>query len=132
MLSLQESYKSSINKKRLTYFSNCIAITLNLTNKGKKVNWCSIMLTQMSIELIWWIEHQKLVTIGLITPDRKAATCNSRLVIKVRLRYWFPLLEEDKPIDYPKPYPIQGNMRRKLLWNNLKKPLLRLWPNSSL
>jgi hypothetical protein len=59
MLSLQQSYKSSINKKGLTYFSNCIAITLNLENKGKKINCCSIMLTQMSIELTWWIEHQK-------------------------------------------------------------------------
>jgi hypothetical protein len=45
--------------ERLTYFNNHIAITLNLTNKGKKINWCSIMLTQMLIELTQWIEHKK-------------------------------------------------------------------------
>jgi hypothetical protein len=32
--------------ERLAYFSGCIAITLNLANKGEKVNWCSITLTQ--------------------------------------------------------------------------------------
>jgi len=31
--------------KRLAYFSNHIAITLNLAKKGKKIKWCSIMLT---------------------------------------------------------------------------------------
>jgi hypothetical protein len=45
--------------ERLTYFSNHITITLNLANKGKKTNWYSIMLTQMSIELTQWIEHKK-------------------------------------------------------------------------
>jgi hypothetical protein len=30
---------------------------LNLANKGKKINWCSVMLTQMSIELTRWIKH---------------------------------------------------------------------------
>jgi hypothetical protein len=44
-------------RKRLAYFNNHIAITLNLTNKGKKIKWCSIMLTQMSIKLTRWIEH---------------------------------------------------------------------------
>jgi len=43
--------------ERLVYFSNYIAITLNLANKGKKIKWCSIMLTQMSIELTQWKEH---------------------------------------------------------------------------
>jgi hypothetical protein len=37
MPSLQQLYKSSTNKK-VTYFSNHIAIILNLVNKGKKVN----------------------------------------------------------------------------------------------
>jgi hypothetical protein len=36
-------------RERLTYFSNHIAIALNLANMGKKINWCFIMLTQMSI-----------------------------------------------------------------------------------
>jgi predicted transposase YbfD/YdcC len=36
-------------QERLAHnFSNHIAIILNLANKGKKINWCSIMLTQMS------------------------------------------------------------------------------------
>ncbi len=43
VVSLQIIYQ----RERLTYFSNCIAITLNLANKGKKINWCSIMLTQI-------------------------------------------------------------------------------------
>jgi hypothetical protein len=38
-------------QKRLAYFNNQITMTTNLTNKGKKVNWCSTMLTPMSIEL---------------------------------------------------------------------------------
>jgi hypothetical protein len=46
-------------QERLAYFNNHIAITWNLANKGKKINWCSIMLTKMSIKLTWWIEHQK-------------------------------------------------------------------------
>jgi hypothetical protein len=33
----------------LAYFNNFITIILKLANKRKKVNWCSIMLTQMSI-----------------------------------------------------------------------------------
>jgi hypothetical protein len=33
------------------YFSIRIGIILNLTNKGKKINQCFIMLTQMSIEV---------------------------------------------------------------------------------
>jgi hypothetical protein len=37
-------------RQRLAYFSNRIAKTFNLANQGKKINWCSIMLTQMSIE----------------------------------------------------------------------------------
>jgi hypothetical protein len=51
-------------QKRLAYFSNLIAITLNLANKGKNINWCSIMLTQMSIELAQWTHHQKQIVIG--------------------------------------------------------------------
>ncbi len=42
----------------LTYFCNHIAITLNFANKGKKINECSIMLTQMSIKLTQWTEHK--------------------------------------------------------------------------
>jgi hypothetical protein len=37
--------------ERLTYFSNHVAITLNLTNKVKKINWCSIMLTVATLAL---------------------------------------------------------------------------------
>jgi len=43
----------------LIYFNNYIAIILNLANKGKKINWCSIKLTQMLIKLIRWTNHQK-------------------------------------------------------------------------
>jgi hypothetical protein len=46
-------------QERLAYFNNHIAITLNLANKGKKINWCSIMLTQLFIELTQWTENQK-------------------------------------------------------------------------
>jgi hypothetical protein len=34
-------------REKLTYFSNHIAIIFNLANKGKKINWCSIMLTRL-------------------------------------------------------------------------------------
>jgi hypothetical protein len=61
------------------------------------------MLTQMSIELTRWTEHQNRIAAGLVTLDRKVTTCYSRLVIEVCLQHWFPLLEEDMPIDYPRP-----------------------------
>jgi hypothetical protein len=35
--------------ERLVYFNDRITITLNLVNKGKKIDLCSIMLTQMLI-----------------------------------------------------------------------------------
>jgi hypothetical protein len=38
-------------------FNNQITITFNLTNKGKNVNFYSIVLTHMFIELTRWIEH---------------------------------------------------------------------------
>jgi hypothetical protein len=47
----------------LTYFSNCITNTLNLANKGKNINWCSIILTQMSIKLTQWMKHHKQIVI---------------------------------------------------------------------
>ncbi len=55
--------------ERLVCFSNHIAITLNLANKGKKINWCSIMLTQMSMELTRWTEHQKKIVARLTTHE---------------------------------------------------------------
>jgi len=38
-------------RERLSYFSNQIAITFDLTNKGQHVNWHSIMLSQILVEL---------------------------------------------------------------------------------
>jgi hypothetical protein len=58
--------------KRLAYFNNHIAITLHLENKGKKINWCSIMLTQMSIELTQWTKHHKQIVARLVTLNKKA------------------------------------------------------------
>lgn len=72
---------------RFAYFNNRISIILNLANKGKKISWCSITLTQMSIELTWWTEHQKQITTWLITLDRKATTYYSGPVIEVYIRY---------------------------------------------
>jgi hypothetical protein len=40
-----------------------------------------------SIELTQWIKHHKEIAIGLTTFDRKATTCYSRLMIKVRLQH---------------------------------------------
>ncbi len=61
------------------------------------------MLTQMSIELTWWIEHKKHIVARLTTLDMKASTYYFGLVIEVYLCHWFPLSEEDTPIDSPKP-----------------------------
>ncbi len=44
-------------RKRLVYFNNQIVITIDLANRGQLVNWCSIMLTQLLVELIGWTEH---------------------------------------------------------------------------
>jgi phospholipid N-methyltransferase len=70
-------------QERLAYFNNRIAITLNLTNKGKKINWCSIMLTQMSIELTWWTKYLKQIAAKLVTPNRKVATYYYGPIIEV-------------------------------------------------
>jgi hypothetical protein len=37
------------HRERLTYFTNHITIILNLANKKKKINWCSIMLTHCQL-----------------------------------------------------------------------------------
>jgi hypothetical protein len=55
--------------ERWACFSNCIAITFNLANKVKKINWCSIMLTQMLMELTWWTEHQKKIVTRLVAQE---------------------------------------------------------------
>jgi hypothetical protein len=94
--------------ERLRYFSNHIVITLNLANKGKKINWCSIMLTQMSTDLTPWIEHKKQIVVGLAATDKKSTTYYFGHVIMVCLHHWFPLLKEDTPIDSPKPQLVHG------------------------
>jgi hypothetical protein len=43
---------NSLQIKRLVYFSNWIVITFDLANKGQLVNLCSIVLTQLLVELI--------------------------------------------------------------------------------
>jgi hypothetical protein len=60
------------------------------------------MLTHMSIELIRWTKHQNLITIGLAMPKKKVATCYSILVKDVCLRHWFPITNEDTPVESPK------------------------------
>jgi hypothetical protein len=44
----------------------------------------------------------------------KATTYYSRPIIEVYLHYWFPFLEEDTPIDSPKPQPVQGGEDKKI------------------
>jgi hypothetical protein len=44
-------------RERLVSFNNRIAITFDLANMGQLVNWCSIALTRLLVELIRWIEH---------------------------------------------------------------------------
>jgi hypothetical protein len=88
--------------KRLTYFNNHIVIIMNLANKGKKSNWCSIMLTQMLIELTRWIEHHKQIATWLAMPDKKT-TCYFKLVIKVCLWHWFISSKEYMLVDSSKP-----------------------------
>lgn len=72
-------------REKSAYFSNHIAITFNLENKGKKINYYFIILTQMSKELTQWTEHQKQIVARLATPVKKVATCYFGLVIKVFL-----------------------------------------------
>jgi hypothetical protein len=44
--------------------------------------------------------------------DRKATTCYSGLMIKVGLRHWCPLLEEDTLIDFPTPQLVQERKKK--------------------
>jgi hypothetical protein len=72
-------------REKSAYFSNRIAIIFNLANKGKKINYCFIMLTQMSRELTQWTKHKKQIVIRLATLVKKVATCYFGLVIEVFL-----------------------------------------------
>jgi hypothetical protein len=59
-------------RKRLTFFNDQITIIFELANRGKLVNWCSIMLTQLLVELIRWIERKKKITTNPISSKTKA------------------------------------------------------------
>jgi hypothetical protein len=65
--------------------------------------------------LICWIKHQKRITTGLEAPDKKAITCYSRLVIKVCLRNWFLVSDEDTLIDFPKVQLVQEREKKKTI-----------------
>ncbi len=112
--------------ERLAYFSNCIAITFNLVNKGKKINWCSIMLMQMSIKLARRTEHHKQIVARLITPNKKASTCYFGPIIEVCLQHWFPLLKEDTLVDSPKPQSIEEREKKKVVEEQSKEPFLEV------
>jgi hypothetical protein len=49
--------KIIFQREKFAHFNNHITITFDLAKKGKKINKCSIMLTQMSIELTQWTKH---------------------------------------------------------------------------
>jgi hypothetical protein len=85
-------------RKRLAYFSNQIAITFDLANKGKLVNWCSIVLTQFLVELTHWIESQKKTTANLISSKTKKNNYYSRAILNILYRKWFPLSKVHSPI----------------------------------
>jgi hypothetical protein len=44
-------------REGLTYFNNQIAITFDLANLKQPINWCSIVLTQLLVELTRWTER---------------------------------------------------------------------------
>jgi hypothetical protein len=46
-------------QERLAYFSNRIAITFDLANKGQPMNWCFIVLTKFLVEFTCWKQCQK-------------------------------------------------------------------------
>jgi hypothetical protein len=53
------------------------------------------MLIHMSIELTWWTKHQEQITTGLVKIDKNVVTYYLGLAIKVCLRQWFLILDED-------------------------------------
>jgi hypothetical protein len=65
----------------------------------------------MSIKLTRWTKHQKQIA----SLDRKATTYYFGLVIEVCLCHWVLLLEEDTPIDFPKPQQIEGRKEKKIV-----------------
>jgi hypothetical protein len=44
----------------------------------------------MLVELTQWIDHQKKIAKSLTLGNNKVATCNSRPIVDVLLRKWFP------------------------------------------
>jgi hypothetical protein len=75
-----------------------IAITSDLANKGQLVKWCFIVLIQLLVRLIHWIERQKKTTTNPISNKTKANNCYSRPILNILFRKWFPLSEVLSPI----------------------------------
>ncbi len=99
-------------QKKLAYFSNQITITFNLTNKGKKVSWCSIMLTQMSIELNRWIEHHTLIIVRLTMLDRNVTTCYLGLMIEIK--HQSLIIDEDTLVYSPEPQLVHEKDKKQI------------------
>jgi hypothetical protein len=81
----------------LTYFSNRITITFDLTNRGQPINWCSIVLTQLLVELTCWTKHYKKATMNPIFNKTKADNFYSRPILDILFRKWFPLFKVPSP-----------------------------------
>jgi hypothetical protein len=74
----------------------------------------------MSIELTWWIKHQKHITTRLVATDKNVVICYSGLLIEVNLRHWFLILDEDTLVDFPKPQLLQQKEKRQVVGEQSK------------
>jgi len=74
------------------------------------------MLTQMFIELSRWIEHQKLIVIGMVVFNKKATTCYLGPMIEVCFKALNPNhIQGFTHVGYPKPPSVQKKEKKKIL-----------------
>jgi hypothetical protein len=84
-------------REKLAYFNNQIVITFDLANRGQPINWCSIMLTQLLVELICWIEHQKKAIVNPISNQTKIDNYYSKPILDIPFRKWFSMFDVPSP-----------------------------------
>jgi hypothetical protein len=74
----------------------------------------------MSIELTWWIKHQKHIKTRLVATDKKVVICYSGILIKVNLRHWFLILDEDTLVDFLKPQLVHQKEKMQVVGERSK------------
>jgi len=83
-------------QEKLAYFSNRIAITFDMANKGQLMNWCSIVLTKFLVKFTCWTKCKKKTTNPVFNMT-KTNNCYSGLILDILFKKRFPLFKVPSP-----------------------------------